>query len=178
MRVVAAPEPSAALTDPRLPSDPREAVTALYQIHGRRLVGLAALLTGDRATGEDVVQEAFLALYRRWPRLRDSEAAPAYLRTAVVNGARTTHRRTGRETLGTPPDSPSGPDPSAAVDRRAVLDALRLLPTRQREVMVLRYYEDLAEGQIAELLGISRGSVKQHASRAAVTLSEILGATS
>ena len=157
-----------------LPHDRDEAVVALFRAHHARLVSYARLLVDDRQTAEDVVQEAFTALHRRWGRLRDPEAALAYLRTAVTNGARDTLRR--RRTLRAyrperPVDVASAE--STVVRReehRRALDGLRALPRRQREVLTLRYFFDLDEAQIAQALGVSRGSVKQHASRGLAAL--------
>jgi DNA-directed RNA polymerase specialized sigma24 family protein len=130
----------------------RAAVTELFGLHYRRLVGLATLLVDDRETAEDVAQDAFEALYRHWGRLRDPQAAAGYLERCVVNGSRSRLRRRGTERSYELPEA--GQEPSR----------------RQREVMVLRYYLDLSEQQIADWLGISRGSVKRHAARAAAAL--------
>lgn len=164
---------------PRKPAaeDASSAVAALFVGHHRRLVGLAALLVDDRQTAEDVVQEAFAGLHRRWHRLRDPEAAVAYLNQAVVNGGRDTlrrRRRAGTAVLRLVPRS----EELASAEHDAVRhqDADRLwtavtaLPTRQRQVLVLRYYLDQSESEIAETLGVSRGSVKRHASRGVAAL--------
>lgn len=157
-----------------LPHDRDEAVVALFRAHHARLVAFARLLVDDRQTAEDVVQEAFTALHRRWGRLRDPEAALAYLRTAVTNGARDALRRR-RTVRGFRPERPAEVASAEAVvvrrdEHRRALDGLRGLPTRQREVLTLRYFFDLNEAQIAETLGVSRGSVKQHASRGLAAL--------
>jgi RNA polymerase sigma-70 factor (sigma-E family) len=164
-----------------LPVDRRSAVTALFHSHSRSLVRLASLLVDDPETAEDLVQEAFISLYRHWPRVRDPAAAVGYLRAATLNLARTRVRRRRRERLFTPDvPPPAAPADTGALGRDVtdtVLRALALLPRRQREVVVLRYYEELSETEIASVLGISRGSVKQHASRALATLSRRLEAT-
>ena len=129
-----------------------DAGATLFRTHHRRLVGLASLLCDDQATAEDVVQEAFAGLYRRWWQLRDPHNAVAYLNRAVVNGGRD-HLRRGRR---------------AESDR--LWQAIRSLPRRQRQVLVLRYYLDQSEAEIADTLAISRGSVKQHASRGLAAL--------
>lgn len=157
-----------------LPENQEEAVIALFRTHHARLVAFARLLVDDPATAEDVVQEAFTALHGRWGRLRDPEAALAYLRTAVTNGARDTlrHRRTVRAFRPEPlPDVASAEATVVRRDehRRALANLTRL-PRRQREVLVLRYFFDLDEAQIAHELGVSRGSVKQHASRGLAAL--------
>ena len=161
-----------ARTDVRVPA--RAGVTELFHLHYRRLVGLAALLVDDRETAEDVVQEAFEGLYRRWRRLRDPHAATAYLNRSVVNGSRSRLRRRATERAHPLPDV--GQTPSAEATgvthdvEHALAGAVLQLPRRQREVIVLRYYLDLSEEQIAEWLGVSPGSVKQHAHRATATL--------
>ena len=153
-----------------LPAGRNAALTALFSTHYRRLVGLARLLVNDQSGAEDVVQDAFLALGRRWGKLRDPDSAHAYLQRSVVNGARSRLRRSyvrQRLHLLPAPDEPSAE--SAALDRAQVARVRVLigeLSGRQREVLVLRYYLDLSEAEIAGLLGISTGSVKQHATRA------------
>ncbi len=153
-----------------------EALEQLYAAHWRRLVRLSVLLVRDQATAEEVVQDAFVAVHGRWSRLRDPDKALAYLRQAVVNRSRSTlrHRAVVARHAATvrPPDAA---DPTPDSDRRAaVLDAMRALPDRQREVLALRYYLDLSEADIADTLGISRGAVKSHASRGAAALRALL----
>ncbi len=159
--------------DPRT-WDADTAVTVLHAAHYRALVRTATLLLGRPDLAEEVVQDAYVGLHRRWGRLRDPDRALAYLRQSTVNGARSAGRRvaTARRKLpvlaaGTPPV----PDPADLVaDRDAVLGALATLPERQREVLVLRYYADLSEAAIADALGISPGTVKAHASRGLAAL--------
>ena len=153
-----------------LPAGRNAALTALFAAHYRGLVGLARLLVNDQTGAEDVVQDAFLALSRRWGRLRDPAAAHAYLQRSVVNGARSRLRRSYvRQRLQLVP-APDEPSAESAVLDRAQVSRMRVLigelSDRQREVLVLRYYLDMSEVEIAGLLGISAGSVKQHASRA------------
>ncbi len=159
-------------TAPRWDAD--AAVDELYAAHYRRLVRLSVLLVRDVETAEEVVQDAFVAMHGRWRTLRDPDKGLAYLRQAVVNRSRSVLRRRGVETRRVPsvvPDGPGADDHAVASERRGrVLDALRALPTRQREVLVLRYYLDLSEAEIADTLGISRGAVKSHASRGATAL--------
>lgn len=158
-----------------------EALELLYAAHWRRLVRLSVLLVRDQGVAEEVVQDAFVAVHDRWARLRDPESALAYLRQAVVNRSRSALRHRAvvdRDAARrTPPENQPGADQAAlATDRRAaVLDALRALPQRQREVIALRYYLDLSEAEIAETLGISRGAVKSHASRGVAALRALLG---
>ena len=146
------------------------AVTVLYHSHYAVLVREAALLVGDVATAEDVVQDCFIALHRGWWRVRDTSTALSYLRRSVINKSRSVLRRravAGRLPLPAQPPLPSAEDSALAVARLSLVRAaLRALPARQREVLVLRYYADLPETQIAAVLGISRGSVKVHAARA------------
>ena len=153
-----------------LPSTPRAAVTELFHQHYRRLVGLAGLMVDDRETAEEVVQDSFEALYRGWSRLRDPHAAIAYLNRSVVNGSRSKVRRLVAARgfvlpeAGVQPSAESGGMDTSR--RHDLVAAVHQLPRRQREVVVLRYFLDLSEIEIAEWLGVSTGSVKRHASRA------------
>ncbi|MFB6894562.1 RNA polymerase sigma factor [Kitasatospora sp. NPDC056327] len=156
-------------------------LTDLYLTHRLSLVRLAVLLVDHQDQAEDVVQEAFAKLYQRHgEQLDDLDNALAYLRTAVVNGARSVlrRRRTAREYV--PPheaDAPSAEDHAVLHDEhRRVLLALQELTSRQREVLVLRYWSDLSESEIAEILAVSRGTVKSTASRALDALEKKLGA--
>lgn len=174
----ALPEGGAAAPGPALGALSRDqAVTSLFRAHHRRLVGLARLLVADPGSAEDVVQDAFAALYRRWRWLRDKEAAVGYLDQAVVNAARSQiRRRLVRRATRLVPQAEVGPSAETVAVRadedRRVVQALSGLPTRQREVLVLRFYLDRTEAEIAETLGISRGSVKQHASRGLAALAQ------
>lgn len=163
-------------TAPRWDAD--AAVDELYAAHYRRLVRLSVLLVRDVETAEEVVQDAFVAMHGRWRTLRDPDKGLAYLRQAVVNRSRSVLRHRGVEARHVPsvvPDEPGVDDHAVVSERRGrVLDALRELPTRQREVLVLRYYLDLSEAEIADALGISRGAVKSHASRGATALRQLL----
>jgi len=145
------------------------AVTELYAMHYRALVRLAALLVRDTPTAEEVVQDSFVAMHGGWQRLRDAEKALAYLRQAVVNRSRSVlrHRTVVDKNLQkAPPDMPSAEHGALALlERDAVIAALRDLPDRQREAIVLRYYADLSEADIAAAMGISRGAVKSHTAR-------------
>jgi RNA polymerase sigma-70 factor (sigma-E family) len=157
------------------------ALEQLYAAHWRRLVRLSVLLVRDVGTAEEIVQDAFVAVHARWSRLRDPDLALAYLRQAVVNRSRSALRHRGvvvrhASRATTPLTAPGADESTLAADRRsAVLDALRDLPQRQREVLALRYYLDLSEAEIADALGISRGAVKSHASRGSAALRNILG---
>ena len=159
--------------------DVDRAVTALYSEHYRSLVRLAALLVRDIATAEEVVQDSFVAMHGGWQRLRDAEKALAYLRQAVVNRSRSVlrHRTVVDKNLQkAPPDMPSAEHGALVLlERWAVVAALRGLPDRQREALVLRYYLDLGEEDIARTMRISRGTVKSTISRALAALGRILG---
>lgn len=149
---------------------PTPALEDLYREHYRSLVRLASLLVDDVPTCEEVVQDAFVALHRRGVDGIEPARAPAYLRSAVLNGARShlRKRQVRRRLAPVPePDASAGSDaaPLLGPDRRVVLDAVRSLPDRQREVLVLRYWLDLGEAEIAEVLGIAPGTVKTHARR-------------
>ena len=152
----------------------------LHRAHYADLVRLAALLLDDVASCEDVVQEAFVALARNQATLRDPRRAPAYLRSAVLNGARSGLRRRGTRrrhlaSVAAPEPTPSAESKVISADEnRRVLEALRQLPDRQRDVLVLRYDLDLSEAEIAETLGIGRGSVKTHAHRGLARLADLL----
>lgn len=162
--------------------DADTAVEELYAAHYRRLVRLSVLLVRDVGTAEEVVQDSFVAMHGRWRSLRDPDKALAYLRQTVVNRSRSVLRHRGVEDRHRPtpfPDGPPADDAVLAAERRTqILDALRELPARQREVLALRYYLDLSEADIAETLGISRGAVKSHASRGVSALRHLLEPTS
>ncbi len=146
-----------------------EAVTHLYAAHYRSLVRLSAVLLRDGAVAEEVVQDAFVAMHGAWRRLADPDKALAYLRQSVVNRSRSALRRRAVADRHAPlaaPDAASAEHGALeALEHAEVLTTLRALPVRQREVLVLRYYCDLSEADIADTLGISRGAVKSHASR-------------
>ena len=171
-----APAPAAAAPAVAVPAgwSADRAVTELYSVHYRALVRLAALLVRDVPTAEEVVQDAFVAMHGGWQRLRDAEKALAYLRQAVVNRSRSVlrHRTVVDKNLQkAPPDMPSAEHGALVLlERSAVVAALRGLPDRQREAIVLRYYADLSEAEIATTMGISRGAVKSHTARGMTAL--------
>jgi RNA polymerase sigma-70 factor (sigma-E family) len=154
------------------------AVDDLFRRHAVGLVRFAVMLVGDQATAEDVVQEAFLGLYRAWDRVRDPDAVLGYLRTAVVNGARSVHRSRSRARLLRVLHDPPVWSAEAAVmdgeDRRAVLAAIARLPRRQREVLALKYFLDLSEHDVAAILRVSRGTVAASGARALAALARQL----
>jgi RNA polymerase sigma-70 factor (sigma-E family) len=172
------------IADSQLSSEAVASVTALYAEHALGLVRLAVVMTGDRSYAEDIVQEAFLGLYRRWGRLPDTSAPLAYVRVSVLNGCRTALRRRARLGL----LSPSGETAEGAwqhaesaearallsEEQRAVATALRNLPQRQREALVLRYYLDLSEEEIARSMGVTRGTVKSATHRALAAIGRTL----
>jgi RNA polymerase sigma-70 factor (sigma-E family) len=158
--------------------DADRAVTAIYSEHYRSLVRLAAFLVRDVGTAEEVVQDSFVAMHGAWRRLRESDKALSYLRQSVVNRSRSVlrHRMVVDKNAPKPaPDMPSAEHGAIILlERSAVVSALRALPTRQREALVLRYYGDLSEAQIAFAMGISRGAVKSHTARAMAALRAVL----
>jgi RNA polymerase sigma-70 factor (sigma-E family) len=155
-------------------------VTALYEAHAPQLVRLALVVLGDQGAAEDVVQDAFFGLYRRWGTLSDPSAALAYLRTSVLNGCRLAMRR--RRSPAVAPDGQPLESAEATVlhteQQRAILAAVRRLPARQREAVVLRYFLDMTEEQAAEAMHVSRGTVKSATSRAIAKVGQMLEAGS
>ncbi|MDP9444580.1 MAG: SigE family RNA polymerase sigma factor [Actinomycetota bacterium] len=158
--------------------DADDAVTLLYSAHYRSLVRLAALLLRDVGEAEEIVQDAFVAMHGRWDRLRERDKAVAYLRQAVVNRARSALRHRAVQDRHRPaplPDAPSAEHGALAADtRREVIATLNTLPPRQREALVLRYYLDLSEAEIAAAMGVSRGAVKSHASRGVAAMRQAM----
>jgi RNA polymerase sigma-70 factor (sigma-E family) len=154
------------------------AISDLYGAHYRSLVRLATLLLHDIGTAEEVVQDSFVALHAGLHRLRDSEKTLSYLRAAVVNRSRSVLRHrvvVDRNAPKAAPDMPSAEHGAfALLERSSVIAALRGLPARQREVVVLRFYADMSEAQIAAAMGITRGAVKSHTSRALAALRSVL----
>jgi len=157
------------------------AIARVFDANHAQLVRLAALL-GAGHEAEDVVAEAFCQLYRRWTKLRSPDAALAYVRGAVVNlvRMRLRHlqvvRRHDRGWL--PPNEITSAESEVLLreDQRALVDALGGLAPRQREVIVLRYWLDLKEVEIAATMGISCGAVKSHTARAMAALSRAMEA--
>jgi RNA polymerase sigma-70 factor (sigma-E family) len=157
-------------------------LAGLYASHRLSLVRMAVLLVDDLGSAEDVVHDAFIALHQYQHRLREPKAAIGYLRTTVVNNARSVlrkrqtvrrHLREVRIVDAEPADS----ELMLASEHQGLLAAVRTLPARQQEVLALRYWANLSESEIAEALGISRGSVKSNASRGMDKLEAILGET-
>jgi RNA polymerase sigma-70 factor (sigma-E family) len=148
----------------------------LFRAHATALLRLALVLTGDRALAEDLVQEAFVR--RHWAGLAAADHELAYLRSTVINLSHSHHRhlRVVRRTPTTPPldAAPADAELGGREDQRRIVAAVRALPTRQRDCVVLRYYADLTDTEIADALGISAGSVKTHLHRARATLADRL----
>jgi RNA polymerase sigma-70 factor (sigma-E family) len=158
-----------------------EAVTQLYTGHYRSLVRLAVLLVRDEPTAEEVVQECFIAMHDGWHRLREEDKALSYLKQAVVNRSKSVLRHRSVVDRNAPkpaPDMPSAEHGAMSLlERSAVITALRGLPDRQRQALVLRYYADMSEAQIADMMGISKGAVKSHTARGMSSLRAVLEQT-
>jgi RNA polymerase sigma-70 factor (sigma-E family) len=159
------------------------AVTALYQAHALGLMRLAHIVLGDRQSAEDVVQEAFCGLYRRWDQLSDTGKALQYVRSSVINGCRSVQRRAARRSQ---PDVPitagftevtvmsAEADVLTSEERRQVMQAVRRLPGRQREALVLQYYLDLSADETAAAMGISPSTVRSATHRALSAVERML----
>ncbi|WP_340385505.1 sigma-70 family RNA polymerase sigma factor [Streptomyces sp. SS7] len=170
-----------AVTDPA--EREREAGLArLFELHYASMLRLAVLLGADDP--ENVVAEAYYQIYRKWRRLRDAQAAEAYLRSTVCNltRMRIRHLQVARRHVESPPELPDetvASAESAALlrdDQRVLIDALQRLPARQREALVLRHWLGLKESEIAAAMGISCGSVKTHTSRGLAALTQTMEA--
>lgn len=153
----------------------------LYRAHGRELLEMVWVFVGDKATAEDIVQEAFIRLHRAWPRIHDRNRVLAYLRTTAFNLARSGFRRRMvalRHRPAAPPDAPSA---EAGVvlseDQAEVAAALRRLSGRQRECVVLRFWGGLSDSEIATSIGLSVNSAKTHLRRGLAALEKDLEAT-
>jgi RNA polymerase sigma-70 factor (sigma-E family) len=149
-----------------------DAVTWLYKAHVLSLTRMAHVMLGDRAAAEDVVHDAFCGLYLRWHHLTDTGKALSYVRASVLNGCRSAMRR--RVPAGAPGEPPPAASAENAIlaweERQEIMRAIRQLPPRQREVLVLRYYLDLADADIAAVMGIGASSVRSAAHRASRSL--------
>jgi RNA polymerase sigma-70 factor (sigma-E family) len=171
----------AAESDSRAASGGSAAVSALYAEHALGLIRLAHIMLGSRAAAEDVVQEAFLGLFRRWEHLEDQARALSYVRSSVLNGSRTALRRRPAVEL-EPAHQPPVRSAEASIlteeERREIIAALRRLPDRQREVLALRFYLDLPDDQIAAALGIRKSTVRSTALRGIRALGRALGESS
>ncbi len=152
-----------------VPADAEAAVTMLFDQHYTRMLRAAVVLVSDAAAAEDVVQDAFLALYTSWSRVRDKDDAVGYLHRSVVNGARSRLRRRAvaiRLRPPRPPDAISAEDAAlSALVSGPLVTAMAALPRREREAVLFRHYLDRSEQQTADALGLRPGSVKGYASR-------------
>ena len=156
-------------------------VARLFEEEGAALVRLARLFTDDRNAAEDLVQEAFIRLHKSAHRIRGPEKAAPYLRSIVINLARD-HNRRGLMSLRHQEAAPGGSDPDAPEDRllldekqRLLLDEVRTLSPRQRDCIFLRFYLELSEREIADVLSISPNSVKTHCRRGLASLRNTIG---
>jgi RNA polymerase sigma-70 factor (sigma-E family) len=157
-------------------ADVATAVSVLYLEHALGLTRLAFLVLGDRFAAEDVVQEAFCGLYGAWDRLSSHDNMVGYLRVSVLNGCRSAIRRSRRspEPLAVPPAASAETAAMSAEERRAAVAAVRRLPPRQREALILRYFADLPVNEIAQAMGVSAGTVKSTTARGLAALSRML----
>lgn len=157
-------------------ADATHAVTALYSEHALGLTRLAFLVLGDRFAAEDVVQEAFWGLYRAWDRMPSHDNVLGYVRVSVLNGCRSAIRRARRtpRPVAVPHAASAEAEALAGEEQRAAVAAMRRLPPRQREALVLRYFADLPERETAQAMGVSRGTVKSTTARGLAALGRIL----
>ncbi|MFF5204942.1 RNA polymerase sigma factor [Streptosporangium sp. NPDC000396] len=155
---------------------PDAELVAFYRDHRLDLVRLAVLLVGDRETAEDVVQDVFARLHRSW---RPGVTTLAYVRTCVLNGSRSVLRRraVALRRAERVTDLVDSAETAALIgeSRREVLVALGRLPRRQREALVLRYYLDLPDAEIAEAMGVRESTVRSTTARALAKLLRELG---
>jgi RNA polymerase sigma-70 factor (sigma-E family) len=160
-------------------AEAERAITAIYDSEYRSLVRMSAMLLGDTGSAEEVVQDSFIAVHAAWRRLRDIDKAVQYLRRSVLNRSRSVLRHRAvvdRHMPRQEPDMPSAEHAAMTqLERSAVISALRTLPARQREALVLKFYLDLPEDQIAAAMNISTGAVKSHTARGKAALRAILG---
>ena len=161
----------------RPPTD--EEFAELVHASWASLYRTAYLMLGDAADAEDLVQTALAKTYANWRRVRSVDAAPGYARTTLVNTAASWFRKKGwrneRPTEVLPEVASAGSHETDLSERRTVIDALSILPPRQRAVVVLRFYEDLPVAQVAHALGITEGTVKSQTSEALSKLRTLLG---
>jgi RNA polymerase sigma-70 factor (sigma-E family) len=173
------PLPQAALAGPGpVEAEAQAAVSELYRSNALGLVRLAHIMLGSPELAEDVVQDAFYGLYRRWGQLAEPAKALQYVRSSVLNGCRSALRRRARpEALGSPPEPVASAEAAALAEheRREVIGALRQLPYRQREALVLRYYLGLSPAEVALVMRIGEGSVRSATHRGLAALGRILG---
>ena len=153
------------------------AVETLYREHALELIRLGYVILGDRPAAEDVVQEAFCGLYRRWGRLSKKDSAPAYLRSSVLNGCRSVLRRRRPDPVAASGQLLAASAEAAVLSREQrdeVIRAIVRLPDRQREALVLRFYLDLSDQEIARVMGTGTSAVRSSVSRALAALAQTL----
>jgi RNA polymerase sigma-70 factor (sigma-E family) len=158
----------------------RVAVGALYQASAVSLIRLAYIMLGDRPSAEDVVQEAFCGLYRRWDRLADTDSALYYVRSSVLNGCRSVLRSRAVRRRGVAYELPTVSAEAVVLggeERVEVIRAVGRLPHRQREALVLRFYLDLSDEQIARVMGIAQSTVRSTIHRGLEAVSRALKET-
>ena len=153
-------------------------LTDLYRLHALALIRLAYVMLGDRQAAEDVVQDAFAGLYRRWAQLADQAKAVPYLRASVLNGCRSAIRRQRPVMELVDADSADMSAEAAMLageQQQVLMRAIRRLPQRQRETLVLRFYLDEPDAEIARLMGIRESTVRSTTHRALAALGRLLG---
>ncbi len=159
-------------------SQAREDFRSYVAARSPALLRTAYLLTGSRADAEDLLQTALAKTYLAWGRIREREAVDGYVRRVMVNTQTSWWRRRKVDEYPTEqlPEGRAGRDVTADLDLHdALWTALSTLPTRQRAMVVLRYYEDLSEAETAQVMGVSVGTVKSTTSRALVKLRDTSG---
>ena len=170
---------SVALGDAAVRRTVENEVAGLFRSEYRALVRMASFLLGDVGASEEVVQDAFVKLHLGWSRVREPEKAPAWLRSAVLNGARSRlrHQQVRRRRLVSVPDPAPSAEAGAMLDdeHRRMMAALRGLPERQREALVLKFYMNLSESETATAMGVSAGTVKTHVHRGLAALQSAFG---
>ncbi|HJR45356.1 MAG TPA: SigE family RNA polymerase sigma factor [Actinomycetota bacterium] len=163
--------------------DRNEEVASLFRRHYAPMCRLAYVILGDAGAAEEVVMEALVKTFSGWRRIKDLDRSEAYLKRAVVNGCRSKIRRKSIESRAAvilrsqAQTSPFATDPDQRETRREMWAAIQMLPERQRAAVVLFYYEDLPEAEIADILQCSIGTVKSQLFKARAKLGRSLGLT-
>lgn len=160
-------------------ADRREQLEVLYREHYRAMVRMAWLLVDRQEAAEEIVQDAFVRLHGSLDRIEDPGRQVAYLRSIVMNLARDRLRHRGVVRRHAPRPEPPGVGADASTmqreETREVAEALRRVPERQREALVLRFYAECSSAEIADAMGISQGAVKSHLHRGMKAMAELLG---
>jgi RNA polymerase sigma-70 factor (sigma-E family) len=160
------PVPATREDRPNVPMKPKDAVFSdLFSSEYERLVRLAYGMLGEMPTAEEVVMEAFTSVFAKWSNIRKPERIDVYLRRSVINQSRSTIRRLYAERKANSKHAVTG-EATSLEPQSELLDVVLRLPWRQRSCVLLRYYEDLTEREIGEILDCSIGTVKTHLSRA------------